>query len=126
MPVPSVLIVDDDPVIQLLLRVNFEMDGFEVLTADDGEQGLEMAKNVNPDLVLLDVLMPKLDGYEVLKAIRADETIKDLPVVLLSAMARDVDKEKGLDAGADAYLTKPFDPLKLLKEVKGLVRPSAT
>lgn len=118
----SVLIVDDDPVIQLLLRVNFEMDGFEVETADDGEQGLRMVRLSKPDLVLLDVMMPKLDGFQVLEAIRSDEATRHLPVVLLSAKARDVDRQAGLDAGADAYITKPFDPMKLLAEVKVLVR----
>lgn len=118
---PSVLIVDDDPVIQLLLRVNFEMDGFDVETADDGEQGLEMARQNLPDLVLLDVVMPKLDGFQVLAAFRADERTRELPVVLLSAKSRDSDRQAGLDAGANAYITKPFDPSKLLAEVKGLV-----
>ena len=121
--VPSVLIVDDDPVIQLLLRVNFEMDGFEVSTADDGEQGLEAARRQHPDLVLLDVMMPKLDGYQVLAALRESSDTKDLPVVLLSAKSLDEDKRAGLDAGANAYITKPFDPIRLLAEVKGLVRP---
>ena len=118
---PSVLIVDDDPVIQLLLRVNFEMDGFEVRTADDGEQGLQMARAAVPNLVLLDVVMPKLDGYQVLAELRADESTKHVPVVLLSAKSDDADRQAGLEAGADAYVTKPFDPTKLLAEVKAFV-----
>ena len=122
----TVLIVDDDPVIQLLLRVNFEMDGFTVVTADDGEQGLERAFAVSPDLILLDVMMPKLDGYEVLAELRKDSRTLTLPVVLLSAKARDSDRQAGMDAGATAYITKPFDPIKLLGEVKDLVRPSSS
>jgi two-component system response regulator RpaA len=120
---PSVLIVDDDPVIQLLLRVNFEMDGFKVATADEGESGLQMATDLLPDLVLLDVMMPKLDGYQVLEALRAAEATRELPVVLLSAKSLDSDRQAGLDAGANAYITKPFDPRKLLAEVKRYVGP---
>ncbi len=122
----SVLIVDDDPVIQLLLRVNFEMEGFEVSTADDGEQGLEQARKLLPDIVLLDVMMPKLDGFEVLSELRKDEATQNLPVVLLSAKALDTDRQAGIDAGASAYITKPFDPIRLLEDVKALVRPAAS
>lgn len=98
------------------------MDGFEVTTADDGEQGLQIALQSVPDLVLLDVMMPKLDGYQVLEALRSNEVTNNLPVVLLSAKTGDADREAGLNAGANAYMTKPFDPIKLLAEVKGLVR----
>ena len=108
--VPSVLIVDDDAVIQLLLRVNFEMDGFEVMTADDGEQGLAMAIDRRPDLMLLDVMMPKMDGYEVLARLREDASMSSMPVVLLSAKVAEEDRATGMKAGATAYITKPFDP----------------
>ena len=117
----SVLIVDDDPVIQLLLRVNFEMDGFVVATADDGEQGLAKAREMNPDLILLDVMMPKLDGYEVLSALRGEDETALLPIVLLSAKAQAADRQAGIDAGATAYITKPFDPLKVLEDVKKML-----
>jgi len=117
----KVLIVDDDPVIQLLLRVNFEMDGFEVATADDGESGLRQAREFAPDAVLLDVRMPKMDGYQVLAALRSDPELKHLVVVLLSANVSTADRQKGLELGASAYITKPFDPAKLLAEVKALM-----
>jgi DNA-binding response OmpR family regulator len=123
---PSVLIVDDDAVIQLLLRVNFEMDGFTVLTADDGEQGLAMIKSEHPDLVLLDVMMPKMDGYEVLAALQVDEALRSLPVVLLSAKTRAEDRQAGISAGAVAYITKPFDPTSVLTQVRDLVSPQTT
>ena len=119
--VPSVLIVDDDPVIQLLLRVNFEMDGFEVLASDDGEQALAAIRQSPPDLVLLDVVMPKLNGFEVLAALKSDEATKSIPIALLSAKSSESDRQAGIDAGADLYITKPFDPIKLLAKVKPLV-----
>jgi two-component system, OmpR family, alkaline phosphatase synthesis response regulator PhoP len=122
--VPSVLIVDDDAVIQLLLRVNFEMDGFDVVLADDGEQGLGLAKSERPDLMLLDVMMPKMDGYEVLARLRQDEATRDLPVVLLSAKSSDTDRDLGLKAGATAYITKPFDPAAVLNEIRSLMPDS--
>jgi DNA-binding response OmpR family regulator len=117
----SVLIIDDDPVIQLLLRVNFEQDGFEVETASDGEEGLRKAKAMRPDLTVLDVLMPKLDGIEVLRALRSDPGTADLTVALLSAKSDPADQATGMEAGANAYLTKPFDPLALLEQVRGLI-----
>src|SRR4051794_39137868 len=92
---PTVLIVDDDPVIQLLLRVNFEMEGFEVATAEDGEEGLARAREINPVLVLLDVMMPKLDGYQVLEQLRAAPAPADLPIVLLSAKSSPADRQQG-------------------------------
>jgi DNA-binding response OmpR family regulator len=122
----SVLIIDDDPVIQLLLRVNFEQDGFEVETASDGEEGLQKAKAMRPDLTLLDVLMPKLDGIEVLRSLRDDPETADLTVALLSAKSNADDQEKGMGAGANAYLTKPFDPLALLEQVRLLITETQT
>lgn len=110
---PRILIVDDDPVIQLLLRVNMEMDGFEVLTADDGEAGYEAAVGQRPDLVLLDVMMPKLDGNQVLAQLRDNESTKSLPVIMLSARPM----QDG-SAAADAYLTKPFEPSQVIEEIR--------
>lgn len=121
----SVLIIDDDPVIQLLLRTHFEQEGYIVEVASDGEQGLRMARELKPDFVLLDVLMPKLNGLEVLKALRADPATASLMVALLSAKSEDSDRELGLGAGANAYLTKPFDPLALLDQVRQLTDAAA-
>lgn len=117
----SVLIVDDDPVIQLLLRVNFEMDGFDVVTASDGEAGLEAAEQQDFNLILLDVVMPKLDGYEVLGRLRKNVRTAQTPIVLLSAKTLEADRQSGLDAGATDYVTKPFDPITLLKDMKKLL-----
>ncbi len=116
-----VLIVDDDPVIQLLLRVNMEMEGFEVESAADGEEGLRLALKAKPDIMLLDVMMPKMNGYEVLAQLRSGEATKNLPVILLSAKARSADETEGLNAGADLYITKPFELPHLVSRMKELL-----
>jgi CheY-like chemotaxis protein len=118
---PTILVVDDDPVIQKLLSVNFEMEGYRVLTAGDGVQGLEKVKAESPDLVLLDVMMPVMDGLEAARRIRGDPATKHIPIVLLSAKAQCTDIRGGLEAGADDYVTKPFDPLELLDKVAALI-----
>lgn len=115
----SVLIVDDDPVILLLLRVNFEMEGFRVVTAEDGEIGLSSGRAEDFDLVLLDVMMPKLDGYQVLEALRSDGNVK--PIVLLSGNESAESRDRGMELGATAYITKPFDPATLLESMKQLL-----
>jgi len=118
-----VLVVDDDRVIQQLLEVNLDLEGYEVVgSAGDGLQALEMAKKLNPDLILLDIMMPKLDGLEVCRRLKADPKLAKIPVVLLSARAQDMDVREGLEIGADAYLTKPFDPVELLEVVGRLVK----
>ena len=122
MPRPlRVLVVDDDPVILELLRINFEIEGFEVLSAADGEQGLARARADAPDVVLCDVMMPRLDGMELLARLRDDPRTAHLPVVLLSAKAQKVEVERGLSLGADDYVTKPFDPLDLLDRVNAVL-----
>jgi DNA-binding response OmpR family regulator len=113
----KVLVVDDDPVIQKLLRVNFEMEGYDVLSAADGAEGLDQARAGQPDVIILDVMMPKMNGLEVLAALKADAGTDAIPVILLSAKAQAGDVQAGLDRGADAYVTKPFDPLDLLERV---------
>ena len=122
---PMILVVDDDPVIQKLLRVNFEMDGYSVDVAGDGEEGLERARAGQPDLIVLDVMMPKLDGLQVAAALRADEATASIPIIMLSAKAQELDMRAGGAAGADVYLTKPFDPLELLEQVATLIEKRA-
>jgi DNA-binding response OmpR family regulator len=123
MPV-TILVVDDDPVIQKLLTVNFEMEGYRVITAGDGEDGLQRIAEVRPDIVLLDVMMPRMDGVEVVRRLKSDDSTSGIPVILLSAKAQATDISGGLDAGADDYITKPFDPLELLDKVAALVGPA--
>ena len=121
MPDATVLVVDDDPVIQKLLQVNFEMEGYNVITASDGLEGLETARREHPDAIVLDVMMPKMDGLEVARTLKADDDTKSIPIVLLSAKAQQADLQAGQDTGADEYLTKPFDPLELLQRVATLI-----
>jgi len=116
-----VLVVDDDPVIVRLLEVNFEMEGFQVVTAIDGQDGIDKAKAEQPDVVVSDVMMPKLNGLELCEALKADERTAGIPVVLLSAKAQVADIRAGLDAGADDYVTKPFEPLDLIDRVNKLL-----
>ena len=117
----TVLIVDDDPVIQRLLKVNFEMEGYEVIVGVDGIDGLEKARTLRPDIVVLDIMMPRMSGLDVAKALKADPDTASIPVLLLSAKAQEADLRAGDDSGADDYLTKPFDPFQLLQRVEQLL-----
>jgi DNA-binding response OmpR family regulator len=112
-----VLVIDDDPVILELLRINFEIEGFEVISACDGVEGLERAGADSPDVVLSDIMMPRLDGLQLLTRLKGDPATADLPVVLLSAKAQTAEVERGMALGADDYVTTPFDPLELLDRV---------
>ena len=113
----SVLVVDDDPVILRLLQVNFELEGIDVVTAVDGEEGLKLAHSDPPDLVISDIMMPKVNGLELLAALRSSPGTAAMPVILLSAKAQVADVQRGLELGADDYVTKPFDPLELIERV---------
>jgi CheY-like chemotaxis protein len=117
MPSGTVLVVDDDPVIINLLQVNFEIEGYDVLTATGGEAGLAQAQNLRPDVIVLDVMMPGMDGIEVARRLRQDPDTKQIPIILLSAKAQAGDIQAGL-AVADDYVTKPFEPLDLLERVR--------
>ena len=121
MPAPTVLVVEDDPTILQLLEVNFEMEGFIVLRAEDGEQGLAVAKESRPDVVVSDVMMPKMSGLELVRALKAAPETKSIPVILLSAKAQGADVRQGLEAGADDYVTKPFEPLDLIDRVSAVL-----
>jgi DNA-binding response OmpR family regulator len=117
----TVLVVDDDPVILKLLEVNFEMEGFTVLVARDGEEGIQVARTDRPDLVVSDIMMPKVSGLELVTALKADPATSEIPIILLSAKAQNADVRSGLDAGADDYVTKPFEPLDLVERVNELL-----
>jgi DNA-binding response OmpR family regulator len=117
----TILVVDDDPVIQKLLTVNFEMEGYRVITAGDGIEGLAQVASAPPDIILLDVMMPRMDGLEVARRLKSDPKTEGIPIVLLSAKAQSLDIQSGLDVGADDYVTKPFDPLELLDKVAALI-----
>jgi CheY-like chemotaxis protein len=118
--VVRILAVDDDPTILRLLQVNLEMEGHEVLTAGDGHEAMAQVREGSPQVVLLDVMMPGLDGWQVCERIRADPDLAHTPVVFLSARAQESDLARGAEVGADAYVTKPFDPLALIELVERL------
>jgi two-component system phosphate regulon response regulator PhoB len=121
MPAPTVLVVEDDPTILQLLEVNFEMEGFIVLRAEDGEQGLAVARESRPDVIVSDVMMPKMSGLELVRALKDSPETKAFPVILLSAKAQGTDVRQGLEAGADDYVTKPFEPLDLIDRVSAVL-----
>ena len=116
-----ILICDDDPVILRLLQVNLELEGYDVLLAHHGERAIEVATAEHPDLVILDIMMPKLDGYQTCERLKANDETKDIPVVFLSAKAQETDIERGKEYGVAEYLTKPFDPNDLIDVVERLI-----
>jgi adenylate cyclase len=119
---PRILVVDDDPTNLEVLRVRLSAQGYEVVTAVDGEDALRRARELKPDLVLLDVMMPNLDGISVLKELKGDITLRYIPVILVTAKADTRDIVRGLEAGGDDYLTKPFEQAALVARVRSLLR----
>src|SRR2546428_2384916 len=118
----SVLVVDDDPDVARFVEVNLRSEGYDVTVASNGEEGLNRAIELRPDLVLLDVMMPKLDGFEVAQRLRRDPRTSSSSIIMLTAKALSSDKVLGLSSGADDYIVKPFDASELLARVKGTLR----
>ena len=118
-----ILVVDDEMYIVNILDFTLAGEGWEVISANNGEDALRTLLKVEPDLVILDVMMPRIDGVEVCRAIKAREESAETPVILLSAKDSDRDREKGMEAGADLYLTKPFSPSRLVEEIRNLMNP---
>lgn len=116
-----VLVIDDEAPIRLLCRVNLEAEGIEVLEAPDGEKGIETARRERPDAVLLDVMMPGLDGWDVAEALTGDEVTREVPIIFLTARAEVRDRARGLDIGGVEYITKPFNPLELAPLIESLI-----
>jgi DNA-binding response OmpR family regulator len=119
--VTRVLVIDDEAAIRLLCRVNLEAEKMVVDEAADGRSGLERARTGNPDVILLDVMMPGLDGWQVAEELVADERTRNIPIVFLTARADFRDRERGLEAGGIAYLTKPFNPVELARLIENLL-----
>lgn len=117
----TVLSIEDTPGIRRLIRMTLEYDGFEVIEAADGHEGLELARSKRPDLILMDVRMPGMSGVEACKKLSADADLSKIPVVMLTTADADGDMQTGLDAGARAYLTKPFQPIALIELVHALI-----
>src|SRR5919199_5406890 len=122
---PRILVVDDMPENVEIARMRLESQGYEVVSAADGEEALVRVHAELPDLVLLDIMMPKLDGIEVLRRLKADASLPFIPVILLTAKADAKDVAAGLDAGGDDYLTKPFDHAALIARVRSMLRIKA-
>lgn len=120
----KILVCDDERHIVRLIQVNLERQGYTVVTAYDGKEGLEKIKAEKPDLVVLDVMMPYMDGFEVLKTLRREPQFENLPVIMLTAKAQDKDVFEGYHYGADMYLTKPFNPMELVTFVKRIAAGS--
>jgi two-component system phosphate regulon response regulator PhoB len=121
----KILVVDDEPDARELIEVNLKAAGFEVLTAANGRQALEKARATLPALVLLDVMLPEVDGLEVCKSLRRDSKTAFLPIIMLTARAAEIDRVLGLELGADDYITKPFSPRELILRVKNLLKRHA-
>lgn len=118
----KILVVDDEEYIQELVRINLEKSGYEVSVAYNGLEALEQLKKNNFDLMLLDLMMPEMDGFTLLQKIKEDENFKKIPVIILSAKSEEDDLMKGYDLGAESYLIKPFDPDTLMAMVTDLLK----
>jgi two-component system alkaline phosphatase synthesis response regulator PhoP/two-component system response regulator VicR len=122
----TVLVVDDQPHIVRLIQVNLEKEGFRVATAEDGAAGFEKVQELRPDLVILDVIMPRKDGFEVLREIKADPQLAETPVIMLTVKSHNADIVEGLKEGAELYLPKPFHPKELVVLVKRVLETEAS
>ena len=116
-----ILIVDDEPNIVLALELLMKKEGYEVHTVADGERAVQAAKDFRPDVILLDIMMPKMDGYEVCQSIRSDALLKDVSIIMLTAKGREVEREKGLALGADHYITKPLSTRQVVMKVREIL-----
>jgi two-component system, OmpR family, response regulator MprA len=113
-----ILIVDDDPAITTLLKLSFELEGHIVVTASSGVEALDLARRIHPAAMVVDVMMPEMDGLELIRRLRSNDSTADIPIVCCSARALSQDVQDGYDAGADDYVTKPFEPYELIERVE--------
>jgi DNA-binding response OmpR family regulator len=120
MPTPPcrILVVDDEADLTAVLRFGLQLEGYEVITALDGEEGLRRARESAPDLIVLDLMLPKMDGYQVCRALKFDERYRATPIIILSAHAGDQDRRLAKDMGADAFMTKPYEMRDLLERIR--------
>jgi two-component system phosphate regulon response regulator PhoB len=119
---PTVLLVEDEPAQREMLAYNLEAEGFDVITADNGEDGLILVDENDPDLIVLDWMMPQLSGIEVCRRLKSNSKTRQIPVIMLSARAEEVDRVRGLETGADDYVVKPYSLIELMARVKAHVR----
>jgi DNA-binding response OmpR family regulator len=118
----KILIVEDEEVIAKMLKDRLQTLGFAVAIEADGLQGLKKAREWNPDLIILDIMLPEMDGYRVARLLKYDETYKHIPIIMLTARTQPADRQKGMAAGADLYITKPFEADDLLKKINELLK----
>jgi len=118
----KILVVDDEPDLVETVRFPLEMEGYQVLVSYNGEDGLTQARREKPDLIILDLMLPKLDGYKVCRLLKFDERYKHIPVLMLTAKVQEKDRLLGKETGADEYMTKPFDIDQLMEKVKFYLR----
>ncbi|MDI6762667.1 MAG: response regulator [Thermodesulfobacteriota bacterium] len=116
-----ILVVDDEMDLVETVRFSLELEGYDVLVAYNGEEALNQARKENPDLILLDLMLPKLDGYKVCRLLKFDERYKHIPILMLTAKIQEKDKATGMETGANEYITKPFEMDELMKKVKGYI-----
>jgi len=116
-----ILIVDDEPNIVLALELLMKREGYEIQSVDDGQKAFDAVREFRPDLIILDIMMPKMDGYEVCQRIRADASLKDISIIMLTAKGREVEREKGIALGADYYITKPFSTREVMMRIKDIL-----
>jgi len=115
----KILVVEDDYTTVQLIEFLLKKNKFEVLVANNGVEALEISRKQKPDLILMDVIMPKMDGIEAIEKLQEDENTRDIPIVILSALGQEMDVMRGLQAGASGYIVKPFSPKELLDEIRG-------
>ncbi len=118
----KILLVEDEKVLMETVTLRLEATGYEVISAYDGFKGLEKAKKEKPDLIILDLMLPKMDGYKVCGLLKADTRYNKIPIIMFTARAQESDKKMGQDVGADAYITKPFEPQLLLEKIRELLK----
>ena len=117
----KILIIDDEPQLVDMIKIRLESNNFGVIAAYDGQEGLEKARKEKPDLIILDLMLPKIDGYKVCRMLKFDNEYKNIPIILVTSRSQESDKKMGEEVGADAYITKPFEPQVLLKSIKKLL-----
>ena len=118
----KILIVDDEADMRVMFSTRLEISNFEVIEAEDGEEGLEKAKKEKPDLIVLDLMLPKINGFEVCRMLKFDDDYKDIPIIVLSALSQQNEREKAAQCGADAYFIKPFDLGLLVTKIESLLK----
>ena len=119
----KILVTEDSPTVLEILKSVLEEEGYEVIAATDGQQALNLAKTDKPDLIVLDLLLPKIDGYKVCRILKFDEKYKNIPIIMLTARTKESDENLGKEVGADAYIRKPFQPEVIIDQIRKLLNP---